>query len=178
MKWLVISCFLFVTVSLQAQKNAAVSFEKWISLKGVFSPLISPDGKTIVYGVGTTDWSNNSYDSELWMVREGQTPLQLTRTAKGSSFGARFTPDSRFVSFLADRGDKTQLYIISVYGGEALQVTKDEDGIGNYEWNPEGTRIAYTKADPDSKKEKTVKERFGAFGIEGAEYKQTHLHLL
>lgn len=161
-----------------AQKSASVSFEKWISLKGVFAPLMSPDGNTIVYTVGTTDWSNNSYDSELWMVREGLPPLQLTRTGKGSSFGARFTPDSRFVSFLADRGDKTQLYIISVYGGEALQVTKDEDGINNYEWNPDGTRIAYTKSEADSKKDKTVKERFGAFGIEGEEYKQTHLWLL
>ena len=178
MNRLILLCFLLAPVYVFAQKNASVSFEKWISLKGVFAPLISPDGKTIVYTVGTTDWSNNNYDSELWMVREGQSPLQLTRTAKGSSFGARFTPDSRFVSFLADRGDKTQLYIISVYGGEALQVTRDEDGINNYEWNPDGTRIAYTKSDPDSKKEKTVKERYGAFGIEGEEYKQTHLWLL
>lgn len=178
MKRLVILYLIFAPGFLLAQKNASVSFEKWISLKGVFGPVISPDGKTIVYTVGTTDWGNNSYDSELWMVREGQTPLQLTRTSKGSSFAARFTPDSKFVSFLADRGDKTQLYIISVLGGEAIQVTKDEDGINNYDWSPEGTRIAYTKSEPDSKKEKTVKERFGAFGIEGEEYKQTHLWLL
>ena len=108
----------------------------------------------------------------------GESPFQLTRTPKGSSFSARFTPDSKFVSFLADRGDKTQLYIIAVFGGEALQVTKDEDGIGNYEWNPEGTRIAFTKSEPDSKKDKTVKERFGAFGVEGEEYKHTHLWLI
>ncbi|HKH59916.1 MAG TPA: hypothetical protein VKA49_03740, partial [Flavitalea sp.] len=148
MKLLVILTFLFAPAYLFSQKNASVSFEKWISLTGVFSPIISPDGKTIVYSVGTTDWSNNSYDSELWMVREGLSPLQLTRTSKGTSFGARFTPDSRFVSFLAERGDKTQLYIISVYGGEALQATKDEDGINNYEWNPDGSRIAYTKSEP------------------------------
>ena len=178
MKLPVLLAFLFIPACLFSQKNASVSFEKWISLKGVFSPLISPDGKTIVYTVGTTDWSNNSYDSELWMVREGLSPLQLTRTSKGSSFGASFTPDSRFVSFLADRGDKTQLYIISVYGGEALQVTKDEDGINGYSWNPDGSRIAYTKSEPDSKKDKTTKERFGAFGVEGDEYKQTHLWLL
>lgn len=178
MKLPVLLAFLFIPACLFSQKNASVSFEKWISLKGVFSPLISPDGKTIVYTVATTDWSNNSYDSELWMVREGLSPLQLTRTSKGSSFGASFTPDSRFVSFLADRGDKTQIYIISVYGGEALQVTKDEDGINGYSWNPDGSRIAYTKSEPDSKKDKTTKERFGAFGVEGDEYKQTHLWLL
>jgi dipeptidyl aminopeptidase/acylaminoacyl peptidase len=169
---------LFCTVSLLAQKNASVSFEKWLSLKNVGSPLISPDGKTVIYSVNSTDWANNSYDSELWMWKEGIEPLQLTRTSKASSSNARFTPDSRYVSFIANRGDKNQLFIISVNGGEAIQVTRDEDGVGNYEWSPDGSKIIYTKADPESKKDKTIRERFGAFGVEGEEYKQNHLYLL
>ncbi|MDQ6755534.1 MAG: S9 family peptidase [Bacteroidota bacterium] len=178
MKHSILFIFLLFTLSLSAQKNASVSFEKWISLKNVSGPVISPDGRTIVYNVTSTDWTNNAYDTELWMSRDAEAPLQLTRTNKNSSFAARFTPDSKFVSFLADRGEKTQIYIIAVNGGEAMQVTKDEDGIGNYDWNNEGTKIAYTKAEPDSKKEKTVKERFGAFGVEGEEYKQSHLWIL
>jgi Tol biopolymer transport system component len=174
---ILLPCFLLAISSL-AQKNASISFEKWISLKSSNAPVISPDGKTIVYTVSSTDWANNAYDAELWMSREGETPIQLTRTTKGSSGGARFTPDSRFVSFMADRGEKTQLYLISVLGGEAMQVTKDDDGIGNYDWSPAGDRIAYTKADPESKKDKTVKERYGGFGVEGEEYRQTHLWLV
>jgi hypothetical protein len=38
---------LLLSAQLFAQKNVSVSFEKWISLKGLGSPLISPDGKTI-----------------------------------------------------------------------------------------------------------------------------------
>jgi dipeptidyl aminopeptidase/acylaminoacyl peptidase len=169
-----------VIVSLQslAQKNASVSFEKWISLKAVGSPIISPDGRTVVYSVTSTDWANNNYDSELWMSRDGGEPLQLTRTNKNSSTTARFTPDSKFVSFLADRGDKNQIYLIFVNGGEAMQVTKDEDGINTYEWSPDGTKILYAKSEAESKQDKTIKERFGAFGVEGEEYKQTHLWLL
>lgn len=178
MKLIAFSIFLLLTTIIAAQKNASVSFEKWISLKSVGAPTISPDGKTIVYPITSTDWTNNSYDTELWMYREGGDPLQLTRTAKGGSSSPRFTPDSKFISFLADRGDKTQLYIISVNGGEAMQVTKDEDGIDSYEWNPDGSRIAYTKAEAESKKDKTIKDRFGAFAVEGEEYKLTHLWLL
>jgi dipeptidyl aminopeptidase/acylaminoacyl peptidase len=169
---------LFSATLISAQKNASVSFEKWISLKNSNAPIISPDGRTIVYTVTSTDWTNNSYDSELWMSRNGETPMQLTRTSKGSSFAPRITPDSKFVSFLADRGEKTQLFIIAINGGEALQVTKDDDGIGSYEWNPGGSKIAYTKAETDSKKEKTTKDRFGGFAVEGEEYKQNHLWLL
>jgi dipeptidyl aminopeptidase/acylaminoacyl peptidase len=175
---LITTALLFLSVQLFAQKNASVSFEKWLSLKDVNSPLIAPDGKTIVYSVNATDWTNNNYDRELWMVREGESPVQLTRTAKGSSYGARFTPDSKFVAFMADRGDKTQIYIISVSGGEALQVTKDEEGINSFEFSPDGSHIAYTRMNADSKIEKTTKERFGAFGVEGEDYKQRHLWLL
>lgn len=178
MKALVSFAFLFFCMIIHAQKNASVSFEKWISLKTVGGPVISPDGKAVVYTVGSTDWGTNSYDAELWMSRNGEAPFQLTRTNKGSSFSARFTPDSRFVSFLADRGEKTQLYIINVNGGEAMQVTKDEDGIGSYEWSPDGTRLVYSKPVADSKRDKTTRERYGAFGVEGEEYKQTHLWLL
>jgi dipeptidyl aminopeptidase/acylaminoacyl peptidase len=120
MKTILMSRILFIlallcSTAVLAQKGASVSFEKWISLKQVSNPLISPDGRTVVYSVNTTDWANNAYDAELWMSRDGEAPVQLTRTAKGSSFYARFTPDSRFISFLADRGDKTQLYILFLY---------------------------------------------------------------
>ncbi|MDQ3551107.1 MAG: S9 family peptidase [Bacteroidota bacterium] len=173
---IIIACFL--PTLLFSQKNASVSFEKWISLKNVFNPIISPDGRTIVYSTNSTDWANNSYDSELWMSRDGGEPIQLTRTTKGNSTSAQFTPDSKFVSFLADRGEKNQIYIIAVNGGEAIQVTKDEDGINSYQWSYDGNRIVYVKPEKESKKDKTIKERFGAFGVEGEEYRQNHLWLL
>ena len=169
---------LFVAFSSFAQKNASVSFEKWISLKNVSSPVISPDGKTIVYSVTSTDWANNAYDTELWMSRDGGEPLQLTRTNKASSTNAAFTPDGKYISFLANRAEKTQLFIISIMGGEALQVTNDADGISTYDWSPDGKKIVYRKPQTDSKVEKNTKERFGAFGVEGEEYKQNHLWLL
>lgn len=178
MKHLLFPVLAFLCQGLFAQKNATVSFEKMISLKTVGSPVISPDGKTIVYTQNTTDWANNSYDSELWMVREGEQPFQLTRTNKAGSFGAAFTPDGKYVSFLANRGDKTQIYLIAVQGGEAIQVTADTDGIGNYEWSPDGTKIVYSKTAPETKQEKATRDRYGAFATEGEEYRHEHLWLL
>ena len=169
---------LLLSSILFGQKEASVSFEQWISLKTVGSPVISPDGKIIVYSTTTTDWGENAYDSELWMAKENEAPVQLTRTNKGSSGNAAFSPDGKFISFIADRGNKRQIYLISVQGGEALQITKDEDGINSYAWNSDGTKIAYSKTQPKSKKDKTKEERYGAFGIEGEEYQLTHLWIV
>jgi dipeptidyl aminopeptidase/acylaminoacyl peptidase len=179
MKKLFFFTLLFIiTLSGHSQKKSSISFEQWISVKNVSNPVISSDGKSVVYTVTSTDWANNAYDSELWLWRDDGSSVQLTRTNKGSSSSARFTPDGRFISFLADRGDKMQLYIIAINGGEAMPITKEEDGIGSYEWSPDGSQLIFTKTEPDSKKDKTIKEKYGAFGIEGEEYKQNHLWLL
>lgn len=178
MKYCLVFCLGLISFLSTAQKNASIAFEKWLSLKQVGSPVISPNGKYVVYTLTSTDWASNGYDSEIWLSKEGGTPIQLTRTSKGSSSSPAFTPDNQFISFLSDRGEKMQLYLIPVDGGEALQITKDEDGIGGYEWSPNGRQLVYTKADPDSRKEKMVKERYGAFAVEGEEYKLSHLWLL
>ena len=71
MRKIFLAVILFSSIELFAQKDASVSFEKWISLKGVGGPIISPDGKTIVYNASSTDWANNTYDNELCMVKDG-----------------------------------------------------------------------------------------------------------
>lgn len=161
-----------------AQKNVSFPFEKWLSLKQAGPAIISPDGHLVAYTQTTTDWANNTYDVEIWLSKDGTEPYQLTRTNKGSSMQPRFTPDSKFISFLADRGDKTQVYLIPVAGGEAFAISRDEDGISTYEWSPNGKQLAYLKADPDSTLDKNLKERYGAFSIEDETFRQSHLWLL
>ena len=175
--FLLLGLLCYATTDTFAQKGASISFDQFISLKQAGSPTISPDGKHVIYTVSSTDWKENSYDTELWLAREGETPFQLTRTPKGSSNSARWSPDGKWISFLADRGDKTQLFVMGVVGGEAQQITKEEEGIGGYEWSPDGKKIAFTKNNSESKADKSRKEKYGAWAFDDEEYQLSHLWL-
>ena len=151
------------------------SFEEVLSLRSVGSPVISPDGKAVAFPVSTTDWAENRYDTEIWLVREGEAPFQLTRTQEGNSSGLAWSPDGQWISFLADRGDKQQVFVIRPNGGEAQAITDVDEGIGTYHWSPDSKRIGFTSSEPESEAKKDRTERFGAFEEEDAEFNNAHL---
>ena len=110
----------------------------FVNLQVAGGPRISPDGRTVAYTLRTTDWQENRYDTEIWLARENAAPFQLTRTEKGSSIAPRWSPDGRRIAFLADRGDKQQIYLIDLSGGEARRLTTVKEGVNAFEWAPDG----------------------------------------
>jgi dipeptidyl aminopeptidase/acylaminoacyl peptidase len=150
-------------------------FEDVLSLQSVGGAVISPDGKHIAYTVRSTEWKDNRYDNEIWLSRDGGKPVQITRTAKNSSGTPRWSPDSKWIGFVADRGAKNQVYLISAMGGEAIQLTRAKDGVNNYRWSPDGKKIAYTSNEPESQAMKDRKEKYGEFTVEDGDFVQTQL---
>ncbi|HEV3327606.1 MAG TPA: S9 family peptidase [Puia sp.] len=167
----------------QAQQMAAtvipatpsVGFEKWLSLSQAGTAVLSPDGANIAYTVTSTDWKENRYDAEIWLSLHSQPPFPLTNNPKGSSTSPKWSPDSKWIAFLSDRGDKSQIYLISAEGGEAFPLTREDENINAFSWSPDGQQIAFTRNDADSKTVKAVKDHYGAFAEEGKEYKLSHL---
>jgi dipeptidyl aminopeptidase/acylaminoacyl peptidase len=154
------------------------SFETIISLRSAFNPVISPDGQSIAFQIRTVDWKNNRYDTEIWLSHHGEKPFQLTRTENNSSGSPKWSPDGKWIAFIADRGNKNQIYLIRPYGGEAQPITEVKEGINNFEWSPDGKHIAFTKIEKESKKDEERKERYGEFTVEDAEYRFTHLWIV
>lgn len=164
------------TAQLSAQVNIpGPPFEKVLSLRRTDSPVISPDGKAIVFRVRTTNWKKNAFHNELWLVREGEQPFQLTRTAEGGSSSPEWSYDGRWIAFLADRGEKQQIFVIRPDGGEAQPVTSVTEGIVGFHWSPVSNRIAFTMSEPEKKATKDRKERYGEFVVEDEEYLRSHL---
>ncbi|MEM1324333.1 MAG: S9 family peptidase [Bacteroidota bacterium] len=180
MKYLILLIFstLFL-YQIQAQNEKIVpAFEQVIALQRPSNPVISPDGKHTLFTVSATDWKNNRFDTEIWLSKNDGTPFQLTRTAEGSSSSPAWSPDGKYITFKAKRGEHTQLYAIAVEGGEAFPITFEKGNIGGYEWSPDGQQIAFTKQTDQEEENKKRKEKYGAFEEDDAEYGLTWLYIV
>ncbi|MBK8289929.1 MAG: S9 family peptidase [Flammeovirgaceae bacterium] len=151
------------------------TFEEVISLRSIGSVTLSDDGKHIIYTVQTTDWNENRFDTEIWLSKNGSQPFQLTNTTKGSSSGAEFSPDGKWIAFLADRGNKNQIQIINMDGGEARTVTHEEESISNFEWHPSGQSFIFLKSEKEDKIKREQEKRYGGFEADDKEFTLSHL---
>ncbi|MFH1964374.1 MAG: S9 family peptidase, partial [Acidobacteriota bacterium] len=134
-------------------------------VNSVSSPQISPYARKVLYLVEETDWEENTYRSQAWLVdvRSGE-KKQLTFDKDGVG-SLRWSPDEKFISFSASRGEeaKTQVWIMPSDGGEARAATCSPTGVKSYRWCPGSQAIAYTDTDDLEEEQKKREEVYGKF---------------
>lgn len=122
---------------------------------------ISPDGIRIAYVVRTIDRENNGYRSSIWLVPfDGSAPGTRLTYGTGQDASPRWSPDGWSIAFASDRnapagdGKKRKpksLFVLSLAGGEARQLTTFDDDCGDIVWSPDGSKIAFTLKEPRPK---------------------------
>ena len=127
----------------QSPAKHAITFDDLIRLDRISEVQISPDGKRVAYKISTPDKEANRLVSNIWMVATNQgNPQQLTRG--GTDSQPRWSPDGKWIAFLSRGDGSSQIYLISVEGGEAFQVTKLSTDADNIGWSPDSKLIAFT----------------------------------
>ena len=169
------SIILLLVISIPAFSQRVPTFEEVISLRSVGGVTFSADGKQVAYTLQTTDWNDNRYDTEIWFSRDGKNPFQITHNPKNSSTAPLFSPDGKWISFLSDRGNKNQIYIMRTESGEARAVTHEEEGVSFYEWHPDGKSFVFVKPEKEDKTKKDREKRYGAFEADDKEFTLSHL---
>ncbi len=148
MKELFLCILCFGSFPLQSEpantaEKRTVTIDDYFSLQTVSDPQLSPDGAWVAYVVSRADLKKDKYITRIWMVSatSGETvPLTLEGV---SASKPRWSPDNKYLTFLADRNDsKTQLWALNRLGGEAVQWSKVPQGIKDYTWAPDGKKLA------------------------------------
>ena len=149
LKLLSAECLSLVCVSAiwaQAPAKRAMTFDDLAAMQRVSEPQISPDGRSVVYSVGTTEMESNRIARNIWVVSTspGSQPRQLTQD--GHDTRPQWSPDGKKIAFLSSREGATQIYLMPAQGGGAKKITSLSTGADNEKWSPDGRSIAFTSS--------------------------------
>jgi len=128
------------------------SVHDMLAMSRISDAQVSPDGKWIVSTVRETDLEANCGRNDLWIVAGDGSGLRRLTSHPQSDTNPRWSPDGRTVWFISNRSGSSQVWRISIDGGEAEQVTHEPLDVGNLVVSANGRYIAYTmEVFPDCK---------------------------
>jgi dipeptidyl aminopeptidase/acylaminoacyl peptidase len=143
-------CVAWMTDSASAQKRG-VTPEDYYAFEFLNDARFSPDGSSIAFVVTAIDQKQNRRRSEIRLIpADGSREAITLTTAPQSSNSPRWSPDGRMIAFLSARasvgdaaGDapRTQVWLLSLVGGEPRRLTSLQNGVSSFQWSPDGTRL-------------------------------------
>jgi dipeptidyl aminopeptidase/acylaminoacyl peptidase len=134
--------FLFWIPVLLAQKQP-FTVDTMMKLARISEPVLSPDGRQIAFTVQSVDLDKNTKPTQIYVVPvAGGAPKQITQdgTANGRP---RWSPDSKQIYFVSDRGGSSQVWVMEADGTRARQITKFAAEAGGILMSRDGKKIVF-----------------------------------
>jgi dipeptidyl aminopeptidase/acylaminoacyl peptidase len=120
-------------------KDGRLSAEVLQWLGQVSGVTVSPDGKTILYGVSYTDIALNKRNRELFTINmDGTNKKQITHSAK-SEGDVQWIKNGERIAFVYDG----QIWEMNPDGVARVQISKQEAAIEGFKFSPDGKKVLF-----------------------------------
>lgn len=117
--------------------------EVLMALGSVSSPVVSPDGKKVLYSVSFTSIEQNKSNAELWVMDiDGNNPTRLT-TSPRSEYGAVWIDGGNKIAFMYPQGGKMQIFTMNADGSERKCISNIEKGVDGFLFSPDESKVLY-----------------------------------
>jgi dipeptidyl aminopeptidase/acylaminoacyl peptidase len=139
--------------SVHAQ-SALMNVTDLVRIRSAGSITLSPNGNRAAFVVtaverdepGSADFH---YVNQIFLVllRPVGKPVQLTFSKEGAAQPA-WNPSGNELAFTRTTGGKSQIFVLSMDGGEAWQLTHSRYGSSSPRWSPDGKKILFASSAP------------------------------
>jgi len=117
-----------------------------LQLKRISDPQISPDGRLVAFTVQAVDVAANKKPQQIWIVPlTGGTPQQITHDGENNQ-RPRWSPDSKTIAYISDRGGSQQIWMIDSSGANGKQITNLPTEADGELFTPDGKNLVFTSA--------------------------------
>jgi dipeptidyl aminopeptidase/acylaminoacyl peptidase len=114
-----------------------------LDLARIGDPQVSPDGRLVAYTVQTIDVPNNKKTTHIWVTPlSGAAGKQITQVGQDNE-RPRWSPDSRRIAFISDRGGSSQVWLMDADGANARQITNVSTEAGGELFAPDGKSLVF-----------------------------------
>jgi acylaminoacyl-peptidase len=173
-KHLLLAAVVLACVSLSfADDKPKLTLDEFFNSVSYSSVALSPDGFSVVIGTERADWDQQIFCSDLWLFRDdgkGGSLIQLTQS--GHDGDPKWSPDGRWIAFLSarksssardsdsgddkedDKGEVSQIYLISPAGGEAIPLTQGQEDVHTFSWSADSHALYFATRNPWTKTQK------------------------
>ena len=142
------------------------TFEDMMALKRISDPVVSPDGKWVMFSAVDVSLEENTRKSHLWTVPlAGGDAKKITDTPAGEDRG-RFSPDGKSILFTSSSDGSSQIWTQSfdtangMLSGDAKKVTNISTEADGGLWTPDGKSIVFiSEVYPDCNDDACNRER-------------------
>jgi dipeptidyl aminopeptidase/acylaminoacyl peptidase len=143
---------LLLLLAFPASAVAQLTPEQSLDVRQLSDLHFSPDGGCLAFVVAEPP-KGSERNFDIWTLEISSRRLHQLTFSKKSDNSPRWSPDGRQLAFLSDRDDTTQIYLLSMEGGEAVKLTEGKNGIQSLDWSPDGRLIAFLAEEPKSEAE-------------------------
>ncbi|MEO7917618.1 MAG: S9 family peptidase [Dokdonella sp.] len=163
MKALLLAVALVACPALAATSGKTITHEDLWLMPRVGAPVLSPDGRMVVFQVIEPAYKKADNQNNLWLVpSDGSSGARRITQNTSSEAGVSWSDDSTRIAFAAKRGEAKdpQIWVLDLaHGGEALKMSAISTGASSPKFSPDGKRLVFSsrvyadaKNDEDNKK--------------------------
>ena len=109
-----------------------------------FDPVISRDGKYLVFAS-----TQHNRTSDIYIKTIGSASMTQLTQDSGNDVMPAISPDGQKIAFCSDRGGSYGLYLMSIRGGQPVQLTSGTVDL-HPSFSPDGTRLVFSRQGENS----------------------------
>ena len=131
-----------LAVPLFAQKQP-FDADTMLRIARISQPELSPSGRQVAFTVQTIDVQKNTKPEQIYVVSvDGGVPRQITQDGTLNE-RPRWSPDSRQIYYVSNRGGTNQIWVMDADGGHAKQITRLSTEASDPRLTPDGKKLIF-----------------------------------